>query len=75
MIGHTRVRLPLGQVEFDGCVADIFESGVLTISNVRGEVQTLRWPLWIDATVFDAQGYPLYVVHPLSEPLQTSGVM
>lgn len=72
---HTLVELWIGELHAPRCVADVFDNDVLTISAIDdGHVlRTIPPGDWKTATVFSANGYPLYAHHaktPTRQPVK-----
>ncbi len=66
---HIVVTQKIGEFSMPETTIDEFEAGILTISSTRtGEIVQMCYPgEWLDATVYDASGYPMFGFHANGE--------
>lgn len=58
-LGYCHVELWIGEAYHTGCVADVFDGDVLTVTDALSGSTTLYEPgQWRTATTFGVTGYP-----------------
>lgn len=74
-IGYTRVILPIGEITYPRCVADLFVSRVLTISSIddNDQIREFHDGEWLRAAVYGDDGHLLHELLPSSGTLSETG--